>query len=212
MTQQIPHESAVHHVTGEARYIDDLPASPSLLVGRVVYSPHAHARIVSFNIVKARKSPGVAAILSFKDIPGHNQMGPVVKDEPCLAENKVTFVGQAMFLIAAETDAQCRAAEKLIDVRYEPLESIVTIEDAIAKNNLLGPPRTMNRGDADGAMRKSPHVISGELRTGAAEHWYLESQAALSVPGEGEEMRSSAGEPRAGEEREKREEMSRASF
>jgi xanthine dehydrogenase molybdopterin binding subunit len=73
-------------------------------------------------------------------------------------------------------------------VKYEPLESILTIEDAIAKNSLLGPPRTMNRGDADGALRKSPHVIKGELRTGAAEHWYLESQAALSVPGEGAEI------------------------
>ncbi len=188
MSQQIPHESAILHVTGEARYIDDLPASDNLLLGRVVYSPHAHARIISFDLLKARKAPGVVAILSFKDIPGHNQMGPVVKDEPCLAETQVTFAGQAMFLIAAASDAQCRAAEKLIEVKYELLDSILSIEDAIEKNNLLGPPRTMNRGDADTAMKNSPHVIKGELRTGAAEHWYLESQAALSVPGEGPEI------------------------
>jgi xanthine dehydrogenase large subunit len=188
MSQPIPHESAVLHVTGEAQYVDDLPASESLLVGRVVYSPHAHARIVSFNLSKAKQSPGVVAVLSFKDIPGHNQMGPVVKDEPCLAEKEVTFVGQAMFLIAAATDSQCRAAEKLIDVKYQPLEPILTIEDAIAKNSLLGPPRTMDRGDADGALKQSRHVIKGELHTGAAEHWYLESQAALSVPGEGAEI------------------------
>jgi len=188
MSQVIPHESAVFHVTGEARYIDDLPTSESLLIGRVVYSPHAHARIVTFDLSKARKSPGVAAILSFKDIPGHNQMGPVVKDELCLAENEVTFVGQAVFLIAAETDAQCRAAEKLIEVKYEPLKPILTLEDAIEANNLLGPARTMNRGNVDDAMKTAPHVIRGELRTGAAEHWYLESQAALSVPGEGPEI------------------------
>ncbi len=188
MTQQVPHESAFLHVTGEARYIDDLPASDTLLAGRVVYSPHAHARIVSFDLSKAKQTPGVVAILSFKDILGHNQMGPVVKDEPCLAEKEVTFIGQAIFLIAAENDAQCRAAEKLIEVKYEPLEQILTIEDAIEKDNLLGPPRTMNRGDADGAIKQSPHVIKGELRTGAAEHWYLEGQAALSVPAEGEEI------------------------
>ena len=188
MHQQIPHESASLHVTGEAMYIDDLPSSPSLLVGRVVYSPHAHARIVSFDLTEAKKAAGVVAVLSAKDIPGHNEMGPVVKDEPCLADQEVTFVGQAVFLIAASTDAQCRAAEKLIEVNYEPLTPILTIEDAIAANSLLGPPRTMKRCDADTALRSSPHVIKGELRTGAAEHWYLESQASLCVPGEGDEM------------------------
>jgi len=188
MSEQIPHESAVLHVTGEAHYIDDLPASGNLLVGRVVYSPRAHARILSFDLSKAQRAPGVEAVLSFKDIPGHNQMGPVVKDEPCLAEKEVTFVGQAMFLIAARTDAQCRAAEKLIDVKYKSLDSILTIEDAIRKNNLLGSPRSMSRGDAESAIADSSHVIKGELRTGAAEHWYLESQAALCVPGEGTEI------------------------
>jgi xanthine dehydrogenase large subunit len=188
MHQQIPHESASLHVTGEALYIDDLPSSPSLLIGRVVYSPHAHARIVSYDLTKAMQSPGVAAVLCAKDIRGHNQMGPVAKDEPCLASEEVTFVGQAVFLIAAKTDAQCRAAEKLINVSYEPLQPILTIEEAIAANNLLGPERTMQRGDADSALRSVVHVIEVELKTGAAEHWYLESQAALSVPGEGEEM------------------------
>jgi xanthine dehydrogenase molybdopterin binding subunit len=188
MHQQIPHESAVLHVTGEALYIDDLPSSPTTLVGRVVYSPHAHARIVSYDLTRAKSAPGVVAILSAQDIPGHNQMGPVVKDEPCLASAETTFVGQAIFLIAASTDAQCRAAEKLIDVKYEPLPHILTIDDAIAANNLLGPARTMQRGDADAALRSAPHVMKGELRTGAAEHWYLESQASLSVPGEGNEM------------------------
>ena len=188
MHQQIPHESAALHVTGEALYIDDLPSSPSLLVGRVVYSPHAHARVVSFDLTRARKAPGVIAILSADDIPGHNQMGPVVKDEPCLASGEVTFVGQAVFLIAAGTDAQCRAAEKLIDINYEPLPAILSIDEAIAANNLLGPARTMQRGDVDAAFPSAAHVIKGELRTGAAEHWYLESQASLSVPGEGIEM------------------------
>ncbi len=188
MAEQVPHESAVLHVTGEARYIDDLPTSESLLVGRVVYSPHARARIASFDLSRAKKSPGVAAVLSYLDVPGHNQMGPVVKDEPCLAAQEVSFVGQAMFLVAAKTDAECRAAEKLIDVKYQPLDPILTIEDAIAKNSLLGPPRTMNRGDAEAALKRSLHTIKGELRTGAAEHWYLESQAALCLPGEGSEM------------------------
>ncbi|HTY36283.1 MAG TPA: xanthine dehydrogenase molybdopterin binding subunit, partial [Bacteroidota bacterium] len=132
MSPHIPHESSELHVTGEATYIDDMPLSPNALVGRVVYSPHAHARIVSFDLAKARSAPGVFAVLHAGDIRGHNEMGPVVKDEPCLARDEVTFVGQAVFLIAAKTDAECRAAEKLIEVTYEPLTPVLSIEEAIA--------------------------------------------------------------------------------
>lgn len=188
MKQQIPHESAELHVTGEARYIDDLLPGAHHLVGKVVYSPHAHAEIKSFDLSKAKQVPGVRAIISASDIPGHNQMGPIVKDELCLAEKKVTFVGQAIFLIAADTEARCRAAEKLIKVEYEPKEAVLSIEDAIRLNSLLAPPRTMSRGDFESAFREAPHTIEGDLRTGAAEHWYLETQATLCVPGEGDEI------------------------
>lgn len=188
MKNSVPHESATKHVTGEAVYVDDIQVSEQLLTGRVVYSPHAHAKIKSFDLSTAKNVHGVHAVLSHKDIPGHNQMGPVIKDEPCLAENEVVCVGQAIFLIAAETEEQAREAERLIKIEYELLEPVLTIEDAIAKNNLLGPPRTMQRGNADEALKSAPHRITGELRTGAQEHWYLESQVCLCVPGEGKEI------------------------
>ncbi|MCX6136205.1 MAG: xanthine dehydrogenase molybdopterin binding subunit [Ignavibacteriales bacterium] len=184
----LKHDSAEKHVTGEAVYIDDIAVQEGLLVGRVVYSPHARARILSCDLEAAKKIAGVHAVLAAKDIPGHNQMGPVVKDEPCLAEVEVTFIGQAVVLIAAETEEQCRQAEKLIRISYEPLEPILDIESAIAKDTLLGPQRTMNRGDATEAMKSAPHVIRGELCTGAQEHWYLETQSCLCVPGEASEM------------------------
>ena len=107
MNLPFPHESASKHVTGEAVYVDDILVNEQLLVGRVVYSPHAHAKIKSFDLSEARMVPGVHAVLCHKDIPGHNQMGPVVKDELCLAVDEVVCVGQAMFLIAAETEEQC---------------------------------------------------------------------------------------------------------
>lgn len=184
-----PHESAIHHVTGDAVYVDDIAVSDQLLVGRVVYSPHAHAAITSFDLTAAREVPGVHAVLSYRDIPGHNQMGPVVKDEACLAEHEVVCVGQAVFLIAAETEEQAREAERQIRIKYELRTAILTLEQAMAANSLLGPPRTMQRGDADGALTKAPHRITGELHTGAQEHWYLESQVCLCIPGEGGEMR-----------------------
>ena len=186
--RQTPHESAWLHVTGEAVYVDDMPSISRLLVGRVFYSPHAHAKIRSFDLTAARAVPGVHAVLSSRDIPGVNQMGPVVHDEPCLAQDEVTFTGQALFLIAAETEAQCREAERLIQISYEPLDAILSIEDAMAKNSLLGVQRTMSRGSVDDALRTAPHRFSGELRTGAQEHWYLESQVSLCVPGERSEM------------------------
>ncbi len=188
MKNNIPHESGIRHVTGEAVYVDDISVADRLLVGRVVYSPHAHARILSFDLTDAKSLPGVHAVLSHRDIPGHNQMGPVIKDEFCLASEVVECVGQAIFLIAAETEAIARQAEKLIKIEFTPLPAILTIEDAIRANALLGPPRVMARGNAAEALAISPNRISGELHTGAQEHWYLESQVCLCVPGEGNEL------------------------
>ena len=167
----IPHESASKHVTGEAVYVDDILVNEQLLVGRVVYSPHAHARILSFDLSKAKSVQGVHAVLSCKDIPGHNQMGPVIKDEVCLAEKEVVCAGQAMFLIAAETEEQALEAEKLIGIKFEPLESILTLEKAIEQNSLLGPAVKFERGDVVSALKLAPHVLRGELHTGAQEHW-----------------------------------------
>ncbi len=185
---QMPHESAWLHVTGEAVFVDDISSPSQLLVGKVVFSPHAHARIRGFDLTKARKAPGVCAVLSAKDIPGANQLGTVARDERCLADGEVTCVGQAVFLIAAESADRCREAEDLIVVDYEPLDAVLSIEDAIGKGSMLGTQRTISRGSADEAMKKAPHVLRGELRTGAQEHWYLETQACLCLPGERLEM------------------------
>lgn len=185
---QTAHESGRKHVTGEAVYIDDMLTHDRLLCGRVVYSPHAHARIRSFDLSQARKSPGVLAVLCHEDIPGHNDMGPVVKDEPCLARGEVHCVGQAMFLIAAETEEQAIAAERLITVEYEAQDAILTIEDAIQRHSVLGPPSKIERGNVAEALAGSQHRLHGELSTGAQEHWYLESQVSLCIPGEGSEM------------------------
>jgi xanthine dehydrogenase molybdopterin binding subunit len=188
MENRIYHDSAIKHVTGQSVYVDDILVDERLLLGRVVYSSHAHAKIVSFDLSEAKKVPGVHAVLCYKDIPGENQMGPVVHDELVLAIDEATFIGQAMFLIAGETEEVCIEAEKMIKVEYEELEAILDIETAIEKNNLLGPPRKIERGDVENALKTAPHRIKGELRTGAQEHWYLETQACLCIPGEDKEM------------------------
>ena len=185
---QIYHDSAIKHVSGKSVYINDMNAPSDMLHGKVVYSPYAHAKILSFNLEKARQVKGVHGILSYKDIPGANQMGPVFHDEPCLAENTVNFIGQAVFLIAAESKEIAAKAEKLIEIEYEPLTPITTIEEAIANNQLLSVPRIINRGNADEAILKAKHVLKGTLKTGAQEHWYLETQTSLCIPDELNEM------------------------
>ena len=181
-------EGPVTHVTGESVYINDMEVNDRLLVGKVVYSRHAHARLQRIDISDALKTKGVHAILLAKEIPGRNQMGPVVHDEPCLAESEVAFIGQAIALIAADNEHAAWEAEKRIVIEYEPREAILSIEAAMASNNALGSSRKIERGDVSRALKGSPHVIRGKLSSGAQEHWYLETQTALAMPGEGKEM------------------------
>ena len=187
-TVTIRHDSAESHVTGQSVFVNDMEISSSQLVGRVVYSPLAHGIITQLDYSRALKLPGVAAILSAKDIPGHNQMGPVVKDEPCLAWPETTFIGQAILLIAAETMDAAIRAEKMIRIQIEPMEATLSLHSAIEKELLIAPPAFIRSGDAESAIKLAPFSFDGILETGSQEHWYLETQSALAVPGEGKEM------------------------
>ena len=185
--QQYP-DNLVKHVTGESVFINDMAVNDQALVGRVVYSRQAHAGITRIDIARAKSVPGVHAILTARDIPGENQMGPVIHDEPCLAGDEVTFIGQAVVLIAAENEDAAFEAEKNILIEYDPREAVIELETAISRNNLIAPERKIECGDPVEAMKRAPHMISGILRTGAQEHWYLETQTAMAVPGEGRDM------------------------
>lgn len=186
--RELAHESAILHVTGKAIYIDDMPLPANSLYGHVVYSKVANGTILGYNIEKAKKLPGIQAILSWEDIPGENQMGPVVHDQPALAGHHVTSIGQAIFLIAADDEETALAAEKLIEIKMEESEPILTIEDAVKKGSLLQPPRKIACGDVDKSLEESEFTISGTLKTGAQEHWYLETQVCVCIPGESGQM------------------------
>ncbi len=186
----LAHESGVYHVTGTARYIDDLQMGDQLLHGRVVYSKVSHGNITSLDVTAAREMAGVYAVLTHHDVPGENNMGPVIKDEPVLAEKEVTFIGQAICLIAAKDEATAKQAEKLIELELEPLPAVYTIEEAIEKQSWLHPERIIERGDVVGGLKESAHQIEGTLQVGGQEHWYLETQTCLSIPGEGKEIKA----------------------
>ena len=182
------HHSALQHVTGESVYVNDMDFGSNLLHGLVVYSKYAHADIKSINTEKAANMPGVFAILSAKDIPGENQMGPIVHDEPCLAENTVEFAGQAILLIAAESDDTAREAANLVEITFVPHEAILDIDTAIKAGNAMSQQRKIETGNVDGVFGGELHEISGTLETGAQEHWYLETQSCICIPQEAGEM------------------------
>ncbi len=189
MPQKLQHESAIKHLTGESIFVNDIEVNKSLLHGHIVTSPYAHAKIISRNFEHAKAFDGIHAILSFEDIPGINQMGPVIHDEPCLATDKVEFIGQVICLIAAETKEIALEAEKLIDIEYEQLQPIVKLEEAIEKNTLIADPRKIETGNIEKVFAEAENIIEGELLTGAQEHWYLETQSCLAIPEEGNELK-----------------------
>ncbi|MBS4058782.1 MAG: xanthine dehydrogenase molybdopterin binding subunit [Bacteroidetes bacterium] len=184
----ITHESAVSHVTGKAVYVADMHIGEQMLTGKVVFSPFAHARIVSVDFTEALKVNGVVDILDFRRIPGINQLNPLTHDEPCLAEEKVNCIGQAILLIAAENEHAAIEAEKKITIIYDPLEPVLTIQQAREKGTALAKTRKIETGKPEESLLKASHILEGELKIGGQEHWYLETQSALCVPDENREM------------------------
>jgi xanthine dehydrogenase large subunit len=178
------HDSARLHVTGRAQFIDDVAEPPGLLHGKLVTSPHAHARILGVDKSAALAMPGVVAVLTAEDFLGANDIAPILKGEPCLAEGVVAYAGQAVALVAAESLATARQAAKRVTVTYEPLTPILSIEAALAAEQCVAPPQTVERGDPDAALAAAPHRLKGRLRTGGQDHFYLEGQIAVAVPRE----------------------------
>ncbi len=178
----VHHDSAALHVSGRARFLDDIPEPPGLLHAAVVLSPHAHARILSIDATVALARPGVAAVIAAADIPGANDVAPIFKDEPCLAAGVVAYAGQAVAAVAADTLAHARAAVAAVAVAYEPLPPVLSIEDALAAESYTSAPQIMRRGDVDAALAAAPHRLSGRLTTGGQDHFYLEGQIAMALP------------------------------
>lgn len=176
-----PHESGLKHTSGEALYVDDLPTPPGTLVGHVIASPHAHARLVRQDASRARALPGVHAVLFAGDIPGVNDIGPAIHDEPLLADGEVHCVGQAVALVVAESVAVCRQAARLVELEYEELPAVLSIREAMAAGAYLSEPHTIRRGAPEEALARAPVRIQGECMTGAQDHFYLETQVSLAV-------------------------------
>lgn len=178
------HDSAVKHVTGEALYTDDIPEPPGTLQVHIAMSERAHASIARVDLTKVRNQPGVVAVLTARDVPGKNDVSPLKGDDPVFADGLVEYFGQSLFAVAAETIDQARAAAKLALVEYRDRPAILTVDQAMEAMSLLEAPVTLRRGDPAAAIAAAPHKLEGRFYVGAQEHFYLEGQAALAIPGE----------------------------
>lgn len=183
--QPLPHDSAREHVTGEAVYLDDLPPIQGELLVDFVGSPVARGRITALDVSAVGKVDGVVAVLTWKDVPGHNTFGPVFHDEEVLVSEECLYIGQPIVVIAAEHRRALEAAKQAVRLHVEPLPPVLTIEDAIARQSIIGKPRHLRRGDVTAAFEAAEHVLEGMLRIGGQEHFYLEPQVSLAIPGEG---------------------------
>jgi xanthine dehydrogenase large subunit len=175
----VSHESAEGHVTGRALYTDDLvPRYRDLLHAWPVQAPHAHARVVRIDATRALAAPGTVRVLTAADVPGENDTGAAVHDEPVFP-SKVMFHGQAVAWVLAETEEAAKLAAELVSVEYEELRPILGFEAAIAAESFLTPPLRIVRGEPARAIAEAPVVVEGELEVGGQEHFYLETQAAI---------------------------------
>lgn len=185
----VRHDSALKHTTGEAIYLDDLAAPPGTLHAALVTSPVAHGRLKGIDASAALNLPGVVAVVTAADIPGVNDVAPVGKDEPALAIDKVEYLGHPVAIVVAATRDQAVHAAEAVRLDVEKLPPVLSIEAALARESLVWPVMEMKRGPWAAAIAGAPHRLKGEVKVGGQEHFYLEGQIALAVPGEDGDMR-----------------------
>ena len=182
----LPHDSAALHVTGQARYVDDIPAPAGTISLAFGLSAVARGRITALDLSGVRAAPGVVAVLTAEDLPFANDVSPSAHDEPLLATGEVHYVGQPIFLVAAESHLLARKAVRQAKVTCEELPAILSIDEALAAESRFEKgPLVWAKGDADAAITAAPHVLEGSIEIGGQEHFYLEGQAALALPQEG---------------------------
>jgi len=186
--RSIAHDSATLHVSGAAPYTDDIPEVRGTLHAAIGISDRAHARIRAIDLSRVRAAPGVVAVITAEDIPGRNDYGPVVADDPIFATTLVQYAGQSIFAVAARTVGEARRAARLASIDYEDLPPILTAEEALRAGSFVLPTERIVRGDAAAAIAAAPRRLEGRVRIGGQEQFYLEGQIAYALPREADAM------------------------
>ena len=185
VAKPLPHDAARLHVTGQARYVDDIPSPRDTLHLAFGLSTVAHADITALDLDAVRQSDGVVAVLTADDLPFDNDVSPSAHDEPLLANGSVHHIGQPVFLVVATSHRAARVAARKGQISYAERPALLTLEDALAADSRFEDgPRIYTKGDADSAITSAAHVVEGTFDLGGQEHFYLEGQAAMAQPQE----------------------------
>jgi xanthine dehydrogenase large subunit len=179
-----PHESAHLHVSGRARFADDIPLPADALHAVFGISSIAHGRIRLLDLAPVLAAPGVAAVAVAEDIPGENNYGSVLHDDPIFAEGLVQYAGQPLFAVAAHSHTAARKAARQARIEYEPLPAILDIRAALAAQSYVLPSERLVRGRPDECLAQAPRRLRGTVIIGGQDHFYLEGQIAIAIPQE----------------------------
>ncbi|EDO33791.1 predicted protein [Nematostella vectensis] len=158
-----------------------------LYVARVL-SDRPHAKILSVDASKAVAVHGVYAFYSAADLASVDNNFGLLDKEELFATDEVVFVGQTIGVVAADCKGVADSAAKLVKVTYEDMPAVFTIEDAIKEGSLFDVTLPVKCGDVTEGFAASDHVIQGEIYAGGQEHFYMEPQTSLAIPGEDGEM------------------------
>jgi len=180
------HESAHLHVTGSATFTDDMPELAGTLYAALILSPVAHGELIGDGIDREAilKEHGVVAVYTAKDIPGENNCGPIVHDDPFLAVGKVEFIGQVVAVVVAREMLYAREVAHKAKVLVKELPPILTIDEAMSAQSFVMPAKGITRGNATEAIAKAPRKVKGSTETGQQEQFYMEGQITYAVPRE----------------------------
>ena len=185
----LAHDSAARHVRGTAAYIDDMPEPAGTVHVAPGCADSARGVIHSMDLDAVCASPGVLAVLTAADIPGANDCSPAFGDDPILAAGEILFHGQVVFAVVAETRDVARRAARRARIEVDSVAPRITVEDGLAAGAEVLAPYEFRRGEPAPAIDSAANRLEGGVRIGGQEHFYLEGQAALAVPGEDDEMR-----------------------
>ena len=182
------HDSSLRHSTGQAIYIDDMPEQENLLHGALVLSKLACGKIKKINSDKLNDLPFFTKIITAKDIPGENEIGPIKNGEPILAEEFFSYLGQPVAIVLAKTHQEAIYASSLVEIEVEfTTKPILNLDDAYKQKSFLEDPMILEKGNVKKDMSKSNYTLSGNFEIGGQDHFYLETHVAMTFPGENDE-------------------------
>lgn len=184
----VPRLDGVSKASGRFRYSADVLVKDAL-IGKVLRSPLPHAAIKTIDVSRALAQPGVRAVLTYRDMAGPNLFGAIIPDQPVLCRDKVRYEGDAVAVVAADSDEDAEIALEHIDVDYDPLPVITTPQEALSPDAIkvhekgnLAHRVEYAKGNVQDAFQNADLIISEKYHTSRQKHMYIETEAGFSLP------------------------------